>query len=110
MFRIYELKDKAERFENAVQMFWSQWGTDKNDKFYYDCMLHSMETESDLPRFYIAVQNNSIIGIYALLRNDLVSRQDIFPWLACLYIVPECRGQNFGAIYGLYSNEYGYAS
>ncbi|WP_156889740.1 GNAT family N-acetyltransferase [Paenibacillus harenae] len=97
MIQVYDLKDKAEQFEKTVQLFWSQWGTDKNYKFYYDCMLHSMKTESDLPRFYIAVQNDSIIGTYALLRNDLISRQDILPWLACLYIVPEYRGRNMGA-------------
>lgn len=97
MFQIYELKDKAEQFANAVQMFWSEWGTDKNYKFYYDCMRYSLRTESDLPRFYIAVQNDSIIGTYALLRNDLISRQDVFPWLACLFVIPECRGQNIGA-------------
>nr|WP_256702194.1 GNAT family N-acetyltransferase [Paenibacillus sp. P32E] len=60
-------------------------------------MLHSMKTEDGLPRFYIAVQNGSIIGTYALLRNDLISRQDVFPWLACLYVVPEFRGQKMGA-------------
>ncbi|MFD0717100.1 GNAT family N-acetyltransferase [Paenibacillus sp. GCM10027626] len=97
MFQVYELRDEVELFESVVLMFWSQWGTDKNYKFYYDCILHSMKTGSDVPRFYIAIQNNSIIGTYALLRNDLISRQDIFPWLACLYVVPECRGQNIGA-------------
>ena len=97
MFQVYELKDKVDQLENAVHMFWNQWGTDQNYNFYRDCMLHSMKSESDFPTFYIAVQNNSIIGTYALLRNDLISRQDIFPWLACLYVVPECRGQNIGA-------------
>lgn len=97
MFQIYELKDKAELFDNAVQLFWSQWGSEQNYRFYYDCMLHSMKSDNGLPRFYIAVLNDSIIGTYTLLRNDLISRQDIFPWLACLYVVPEHRGQNIGA-------------
>jgi 8-oxo-dGTP diphosphatase len=51
----------------------------------------------DLPKFYIAVHNDTIIGTYALLRNDLVSRQDLFPWIACLYVDPDFRGKNFGA-------------
>jgi N-acetylglutamate synthase-like GNAT family acetyltransferase len=96
MFEVYKLKDKAELFERVVQMFWGQWGTETNFKFYHDCMLHSMKAVSDLPRFYIATQNESIIGTFALLRNDLISRQDIFPWLACLYVLPELRGQNIG--------------
>ncbi|GIP08214.1 N-acetyltransferase [Paenibacillus macerans] len=97
MFEIFDLKDKPYCFESAVQMFWEQWGSETNLMFYQDCMFHSVKAESDLPRFYIAVQNDLIIGTYALLRNDLISRQDIFPWLACLYVKPEFRGQNMGA-------------
>lgn len=97
MCQIYQLKDMPEHFESAVRLFWSEWGTDRNYKFYEDCMLHSMNAQSDLPRFYIAIQQDAIIGTYALLRNDLISRQDLFPWLACLYVVPERRGQRIGA-------------
>ncbi|MFD1957564.1 GNAT family N-acetyltransferase [Paenibacillus thailandensis] len=45
----------------------------------------------------MAIKNESIIGTYALLRNDLFSRQDIFPWLACLYVSPEQRGRKIGS-------------
>jgi predicted N-acetyltransferase YhbS len=44
------------------------------------------------------MQHQSIIGMYALLRNDLVSRQDLCPWLACLYVAPEYRGQRGAAL------------
>lgn len=97
MFEIYELKEKNEYFDDAVKFFWNHWGTQNNFKFYQDCMLHSCSTENDLPRFYIALQDKSIIGTYALLRNDLISRQDLFPWLACLYVVPELRRNRIGA-------------
>lgn len=97
MYRIYQLRDKPEYFEDAVRLFWNVWGTEQNYKFYEDCLLHSMNVRSDLPRFYIAIQQEAIIGTYALLRNDLISRQDLFPWLACLYVVPERRGQMIGA-------------
>jgi GNAT superfamily N-acetyltransferase len=96
-FDIYSIQDQPEYFERAVQLFWSQWGTEKNAMFYRDCMLHSMRPGCDLPRFYIAVRHEAIIGTYALLRNELISRQDLFPWLACLYVTPECRGQKIGS-------------
>lgn len=99
MVEIYELKDKVEYFEKAVQLFWQQWGTESNFNFYHDCMLHSINTDSELPSFYIAIQNESIIGTYALLRNDLISRQDLFPWLACLYVSPEHRGLKMGSLF-----------
>lgn len=98
MIEVFELRDKMAFFDEAVQMYWDQWGSESNFKFYQDCMLHSCSSDCDLPRFYIAVQNDSIVGTYALLRNDLISRQDLFPWLACLYVVPELRGNKVGSI------------
>ena len=94
---VYEVKNCPVAFEDAVQFFWRHWGTEANYNFYRDCMLHSIQTNSDLPRFYIAVDHDTIVGSYALLRNDLISRQDLFPWLACLYVLPERRGRKIGA-------------
>ncbi|CAM4490835.1 GNAT superfamily N-acetyltransferase [Paenibacillus endophyticus] len=96
-FEVFELKDKMTYFEEAVHMFWEQWGSETNYRFYYDCMLHACGPGSDLPRFYLLMQHDVIIGTYALLRNDLISRQDIFPWLACLYVAPEHRGNRIGS-------------
>jgi len=33
-----------------------------------------------------------VAGCCALLTNDLISRQDLWPWLACLYVEPDYRG------------------
>ncbi|WP_261129876.1 GNAT family N-acetyltransferase [Bacillus sp. Marseille-Q3570] len=97
MEEIYELKERQDLFNKAVEIFWKQWGTQGNYKFYYESMIHSCDTESELPRFYIAVKNEKIIGFYALLRNDLVSRQDLTPWFACLFVAPESRGSGLGS-------------
>ncbi len=59
--------------------------------------MNSLDPSIDLSKFYIAVQGETIIGSYALLRNDLISRQDLMPWLGCLYINPEARGNKAGA-------------
>lgn len=97
MIEVFELRDKMAYFDKAVQLFWNEWGSQDNYKFYYDCIFHSSQSDCDLPRFYIALQNEAIIGTYAILRNDLISRQDLYPWLACLYVVPECRGNRIGS-------------
>jgi GNAT superfamily N-acetyltransferase len=34
-----------------------------------------------------------IIGSYALLTNDIISRQDLMPWFACLFIDKNHRNQ-----------------
>lgn len=83
--------------DSAVQYFWEKWGSGENFTFYQDCMIHSGNTDDGIPRFYAAIQDEEIIGIYALIRNDLNSRQDLQPWLACLYIDPGSRGQKLGS-------------
>jgi N-acetylglutamate synthase-like GNAT family acetyltransferase len=60
-------------------------------------MLHSCKTTDEIPRFYVAVEDEKIIGTYALIRNDLNSRQDLHPWLACLYVDPAYRGKAIGS-------------
>ncbi|UFJ40994.1 GNAT family N-acetyltransferase [Brevibacillus humidisoli] len=96
--QVVSLQQRPDLFEAVVEVFWRQWGTQDNYRFYHDCMLHSGHLGSDLPTFYVAVHGDSIVGIYALLRTDFVSRQDLFPWLACLYIVPEHRGNKYGSL------------
>jgi GNAT superfamily N-acetyltransferase len=94
---IIELRDRNDLFEKAIQTFWEVWGNEDNYKFYEDCMIHSITSE-DLPRFFVALENGEIIGTYALLRNDLNSRQDLCPWLACLFVDREYRGKKIGSM------------
>ncbi|QTD42538.1 GNAT family N-acetyltransferase [Sporosarcina sp. Te-1] len=89
--------EKEDRFEEFVHSFWEPWGNDTNWMFYQDCMSHSATSSGDLPSFYIAIEDEKTIGTYALLRNDLVSRQDLSPWLACLYVDPAFRGKSIGS-------------
>jgi len=95
--KIIELRDNNELLHQAIQVFWQQWGSEENFKFYEDAILHSSTTSSDIPRFYVAVEEGEIIGTYAILRNDINSRQDLCPWLACLYVAKEHRGKGIGA-------------
>ncbi|BCB02667.1 GNAT family N-acetyltransferase [Bacillus sp. KH172YL63] len=94
--KILELERTSAWFEEAVKTFWGQWGNEDNYPFYYDCMFQSCRTDEDLPRFYIALKDDVIIGTYALLRNDLNSRQDLYPWLGCLYVEKSQRGSGVG--------------
>lgn len=94
---IIELRERNKLFEKAVHVFWEQWGNNNNFKFYEDAMIHSLSDSTELPRFYVATEDGDIIGTYALLRNDLNSRQDLCPWLACLFVNEKHRGRGIGA-------------
>ncbi|SES30366.1 GNAT family N-acetyltransferase [Psychrobacillus sp. OK032] len=93
---IIEIQQRPEFFKEAVKVFWEHWGSESNYKFYEDCMVHSGKKPDSIPSFYIGIENKKIIGTYALLRNDINSRQDLFPWLACLYVDPDYRGNSIG--------------
>lgn len=91
--RIIELSTRPELLEKGIQYFWRHWGNDDNFQFYKNCIDHSLNSEKALPKFYLALDKERIIGSYALVVNDLVSRQDLMPWLACLFVEEDCRGR-----------------
>lgn len=41
----------------------------------------------------IALQGDQLLGGAALARSDLEQRPDLGPWLACVFVTPEARGQ-----------------
>ena len=94
--QILELSQRPDLIDAAIQYFWSKWGNDRNLIFYKDCILHALDAENPLPKFYLALENDKIVGSYALLVNDINSRQDLMPWFACLSVEPEFRGQKLG--------------
>lgn len=98
--RICDARENQDRLAEAVDYFWSHWGDESTFDFYRDCIERSCDTEADLPRFYLLTdgEKGSIAGGYALLRSDLNSRQDLCPWLACLYVEPHWRSLRLGSL------------
>ena len=90
---ITDISQRPELMKDAVNYFWNCWGNERNFPFYKDCIENSIHNPKDVPNFYLALHEDKIIGTYALLVNDLISRQDLKPWLACLYTEPEYRGK-----------------
>lgn len=79
--------------KKGIAYIWKQWGSDTNFDFYRDCIENSVSDDNGLPKFYVAIENDEIIACYALLINDIISRQDIFPWFACLFVDENYRNQ-----------------
>lgn len=46
-----------------------------------------------LPITFVAVEGERLLGTVGLWCCDLISRQDLYPWMAALYVAPEARGQ-----------------
>ncbi|QDU34644.1 hypothetical protein KS4_27150 [Poriferisphaera corsica] len=85
--------------DDAINYIHTKWGGESNFNFYQNAIRHSSTTA--LPQFFIMLDdappsNQTIIGCSALLTNDLISRQDLYPWMACLFIEESHRGRALG--------------
>ena len=94
--KIFEISERPDLLPYAIEYFWGCWGNETNFKFYEDCIKHSLSKEKPIPKFYILLQDNNIIGSYALLANDIISRQDLMPWFACLHVNEDKRNNGIG--------------
>lgn len=90
---IIEISRRKDLLDKAVEYFWRCWGNENNFKFYQNCIQNSLDANVPLPKFYIVLENNEIIASYALLTNDIISRQDLYPWFACLYVNTDHRNK-----------------
>jgi GNAT superfamily N-acetyltransferase len=92
-FELIGLEERPDYLPAAIDYFWRHWGSDSNYHFYRDCIEHAISSHKELPKFYLLLDGHEIIGSYALLVNDIISRQDLMPWFACLYVEESYRGR-----------------
>lgn len=98
MIEIVNVREYSGGLDEAVKYIHSKWGNDENYDFYFDAIQHSSEPGKPLPRFFLLLKGGKITGCYGLVTNDFVSRHDLFPWFACLYVEEEHRGQELGKL------------
>ena len=87
MYQIINVNDYSGGIAEAASYFHSKWGNEGNFMFYLDAMLHSSNEKDGLPRFYLLLKSKEIVGCYALIVNDFISRHDLMPWFASLLVV-----------------------
>ncbi len=98
MIEIINVINYERGIEAAVKYIHSKWGSPANYPFYYDAISHSSLSDKPLPRFYLLLKNNQIIGCYGLIVNDFISRHDLYPWFVSLFIEENERGHNYGKL------------
>lgn len=91
--KIELITKESDLLKKGVDYFWKNWGSESNFNFYKNCIENSFSENGCLPKFYLMLNNEEIVGCYALLTNDIISRQDLMPWFACLYVEENYRNQ-----------------
>lgn len=89
------LSECREYQTQIVDWLWKEWGNEKNYERYKMIIEHSMDPDN-LPQTFVAVEDGKAVATIGLWRCDLMSRQDLFPWLASLYVDPEYRSRGIG--------------
>jgi len=96
MFEIVHISEAVEHIETISKWLHSEWGTKSNYEFFHSIISHSIDKEN-LPQTFVALHNGKAIGTVGIWRCDMVSRQDLFPWLSALYVMSEYRNSGIGS-------------
>ncbi len=77
--------------ERVIDWIWKAFGDGLPRAFFQSIVEHSL-TPDALPLTFVAVEGERLLGTVGLWRCDLIARQDLFPWLASLYVDESARG------------------
>ena len=106
MLEIINIRQHPQWLDAAADYFASRWNIDR--QLYYESIGDSLTTENPVPRWYLLLREEEIIGGFGLIENDFMVGTDLSPWLCALYIEPDERGQKLGASlldHGVYEAE-----
>jgi len=95
MIEIKHISEVVEHIEAVSKWLHSEWGTESNYEFFLSIVSHSLD-KNNLPQTFVALSNGVPIGTIGIWRCDMVSRQDLYPWISALYVVPEYRNAGLG--------------
>lgn len=94
---IINLIDAQEYLEEISKWIWKEWQKEHGAKL-EDIIYQSKHSinENGIPQMYIAKYKNEVVGVVSIWLNDLKARQDLFPWMATLYVKEEFRNMGIG--------------
>lgn len=94
-YRILAVREHPEYAEKAIVYFSSKWSVP--EETYRKSITESLQTDASVPRWYLMMKGEEVVGSFGLIQNDFVARTDLFPYLCALYVEPTERGQALGA-------------
>lgn len=96
---VINLLDDIKHLEEVSEWIWKQWEKEHNSKL-EDTIYRSKHSlnDKDIPQMYIAKYKEEVIGVVSIWRNDLKARQDLYPWMAALFVKEEYRNKGVGTL------------
>lgn len=82
-YRIVRLTDKPEIKEQAARWFHEKWGIPLNA--YLESMDECLAEGNPVPQWYVATEDNRMIGGLGVIENDFHDRKDLAPNVCAVY-------------------------
>lgn len=90
---IHPLYAAPQHASRVTEWLWRAFGAETLPQAFFASIVEHSQTPGALPITFVAVEGERLLGTVGLWRCDLISRQDLYPWMAALYVAPEARGQ-----------------
>lgn len=92
MIEIVSLSDAPQFADQIIDWQWRAFG-EATSRAFFASVVNSSLIGADFPVTFVAVEAGRAVGTVGFWRCDLISRQDLFPWLAALYVDEHYRGR-----------------
>ena len=83
-YEIIRLIDKPNIKEQAAQWFHEKWNIPL--EAYIESMEDCLNKRNSIPQWYVAMEDNRIIGGLGVIENDFHDRKDLTPNVCAVYI------------------------
>src|SRR5690554_4097576 len=95
--QIINLAERQEFIDIVSQWLWKEWASDKPLEYIKYSTLHNIQTDR-VPMTYVALHGDEPVGTASIWMNDLKCRQDLYPWMASLFVIENMRNKGIGAL------------
>jgi GNAT superfamily N-acetyltransferase len=95
---IIDIREQPEHIPQLAAWHQAEWAS-LNPGLSLEGRVAKMQAylaDAALPRLFVAVQDQLLLGSAALVDADMDSRPDLTPWLASVYVRDSCRRAGLG--------------
>lgn len=96
---IKSIADCLEHLNTVVQWHEKEWGTVWAEEVRQATHLNA------IPTMYVALDDNKPVGTSVLSHKDMLTRLDLTPWLAGIFVKPEYRNRGIASRLAQYAME-----
>ena len=100
IMKILKLRNHRELADSAAKWFHEKWGVPL--EAYTESIQTCLEKNAPVPQWYIALENNQIVGGLGVIDHDFHNRKDLSPNVCAVYVEEAHRCQGIaGSLLGL---------